>query len=1011
LTAHPPFRLQLFGTPALLRVGADGAAEVALPAGKPLLILAHLSAHPGGVSREVLATLGWGDQDDQRARASLRQAIYRLRQVLGPDLLDATDEVAALAQPIPSDRDDFLAAIAGGDDTGAVALYRGPFLAGIPSSDPDGIGLWDARERDRLAALWREAALREGERLRDAGEHTAAIALAVRLTDTFPDRAAVWAFRLAATTHPSTIGAHRDALAQLEAALNAGTLIGTDADVARQLLGAHATPPQPPRPTPPTGPRQPALPPTELPLVGRTLLLNRLVEVALGTDQSGVGSVVLLKGSAGLGKSRLLRELAARLSHAGQSVVALAAVASERSAAWAFLGHVVRTVVHLPGGLGLAPEHASSLLAIAPDLAARLAGVAPRDVPTREALIAATADLLSAAQAARPFTLLLDDLHFADTASLEVLAAAIDNIGTAGPTLIGGSRPGQQALPSPWPRWQVTPLTRDELSELWDRVLGLQVDAPMQPLAEATVLVTGGIPLYVARAIQQLEAAGLLLRDQRGGWRAPAFDTLPPAVAGLTLHRDPLFPGDRVARAVLGYCTAAREPVSRDELEWALTDASPEQIADVVDRLVIAGWVSVGEFADTITLTHAILGDQVGAAVGNATIDGWRQRHAQWLARHGTTLGQLQQLVQILAAAGRGEEAIAALRQWRRRTGQRLIGMAELLMPPDASTMFRARLRLALSPNAWVVPVALVIVMLAVVVGFDGWLRMPTLLRLENAAVMMPVREQNRFATWRSNDNPPVLRVYDRLGRPSHRLDGDTLVVTQQHGDARLEMTAPAVVEDGVVAALGLILRDVPGGTRDSVVATFRVGRASSRAITLFRPGSLNYALSFFRGTLAGQELGRERPTIRVAPGAPIEGEVLLRYKTPSDPITYILAESSTFGDPATDTVTVASLHDNATNGYIGVRVRRTAPMVPGTYWLAWITAPETTSIWVLSATNWRCGAPVWNDGNDLMARDDLASIWGGGVLNVSRLICDAPGQRERLDQVMPAATVQVIVE
>lgn len=1005
------FRLQLFGPPALVRTHPGGTTETVMGPGKPLLILAHLSAHPGGVARESLAALAWGDQDGQRARGSLRQAMYRVRQLLGPEATTATDETVTLQLTIPSDREDFLTAIAAGDDMAAVALYRGPFLAGISGSDTNGLFLWGARERDRLAVLWREAALREGERLRVAGAHEDAIALALQLTDAFPERAATWSLRLAASDAPNTLGAQRETRADLEAALKANLLQGHDADAAQLLLTpAHIASSATSPPLTPAA-RPPAIPPYELPLVGRGPLLNRLLGVALGEERVGSDAVILLKGAAGLGKSRLLRELARRLEDKGKPVVYLTTVAAERSASWAFLARLVRILVHQPGGPGLAPEYATALLGIAPDLRARLGGATrfTPGAPDTDALAAATADLLSAAHEARPFTLLLDDLQFADRTSLDTLAMALRRLGGDGPTLIAGSRP-EALLPSHWPRWQLPPLNRDELVELWDRALAMQLNVPMRDLADATMLITGGIPIYVARAIQQLEAAGLLERYAHGRWRATAFEALPDAVANLTLHRDPRFPSDRVARAILGYLTAAREPVVSEEIYAVLHDLPPTDLAEVLDRLVVAGWVTIGEHSDTITLTHALLGEQVLAAVGDVTIDGYQQLHAIWLARHGTTLGQLQHLMQVLVVAGRGDAALTALRQWQQRTGQRLTGMTDLLAPVGASRVFRARLRLALSPNGWVAPLA--IAMVVIVAGFatDAWFRMPVALYLENAPVMVPVRDANQLGAWRSNDNPPVFRVQDRLGRPSDRLDGDTLTVMQLHGDAQLSMQAPAVVRNGLVAAAGLVLRDVPAGTRDSVVARFAVASGRSHAVTLFRPGLLSHTLQLAGGTVSGQRLTEAAPTIRVTPGAPITGEILLRYTTPSDPIIYMLAESSTFADPSSDTLTVGSLHYNATNGFVGVRVARTAPTTPGTYWLAWVSSPETAAVWILSGTNWRCGTPQWADGNDLMVRDDLASVWGGGTLSVQRRLCDGPGTPEWLEHMTPAVTVRVEV-
>jgi DNA-binding CsgD family transcriptional regulator len=148
-----------------------------------------------------------------------------------------------------------------------------------------------------------------------------------------------------------------------------------------------------------------------------------LIEDA-GADQPGV---VLIHGEAGAGKTRLLDEVVARLPP--RTVVC-------RGAGVGFLGGRIpyaplvaalrSLLARLPRAdvarvLGPDPADLSLLL---PEL-----GVRPEGPSDQARLIAAVSSLLDRAAAIRPAVLVLDDLHCADVATLEVLAylsAALD---------------------------------------------------------------------------------------------------------------------------------------------------------------------------------------------------------------------------------------------------------------------------------------------------------------------------------------------------------------------------------------------------------------------------------------------------------------------------------------------------------------------------------------------------------------------------------------------------------
>jgi len=78
----PQPSLTLFGVP-VLQLDGESSLEVSSHR-KDLALLAYLVLEPGAHTRDELATLLWGDSADDKARASLRQAMTALRSLSTP---------------------------------------------------------------------------------------------------------------------------------------------------------------------------------------------------------------------------------------------------------------------------------------------------------------------------------------------------------------------------------------------------------------------------------------------------------------------------------------------------------------------------------------------------------------------------------------------------------------------------------------------------------------------------------------------------------------------------------------------------------------------------------------------------------------------------------------------------------------------------------------------------------------------------------------------------------------
>ena len=122
----PRFQLALLGRFELR--GPDGSID--LTSKKPAALLAFLACTaPQAHSRDKLMTLLWGSHFDAQARQNLRQALTRLRRVLGEEALISSGETVSL-QPgvIVSDVARFEALLSDGSRDAlnhAVGLYRG----------------------------------------------------------------------------------------------------------------------------------------------------------------------------------------------------------------------------------------------------------------------------------------------------------------------------------------------------------------------------------------------------------------------------------------------------------------------------------------------------------------------------------------------------------------------------------------------------------------------------------------------------------------------------------------------------------------------------------------------------------------------------------------------------------------------------------------------------------------------------------------------------------------------
>ncbi|HMA25567.1 MAG TPA: BTAD domain-containing putative transcriptional regulator, partial [Gemmatimonadaceae bacterium] len=183
----PRYRLRTFGPPAL--VGAEGDTLLGHHGHhrRRLALLAVLAAAgERGRSRDQLLLLFWPDATQSRARHSLDQLLYALRNSLGDSLFDGVNPVCLNPDVVSSDVAAFNAAIEGGDLDAAINEYRAPFLDGFYLSDAPEFELWADAERERLAASYAEALERLARDAATAQDHETAVRRWRTLVDSDP---------------------------------------------------------------------------------------------------------------------------------------------------------------------------------------------------------------------------------------------------------------------------------------------------------------------------------------------------------------------------------------------------------------------------------------------------------------------------------------------------------------------------------------------------------------------------------------------------------------------------------------------------------------------------------------------------------------------------------------------------------------------------------------------------------------------------------------------------------
>jgi DNA-binding CsgD family transcriptional regulator len=437
-------------------------------------------------------------------------------------------------------------------------------------------------------------------------------------------------------------------------------------------------------------------------LVGRAEELGGL-DNALAELAQGRSAAIELVGEPGIGKTRLLAELARRAVKRGQLVLSGRAAELERDLPfWVFVDALDEYVEGLePRRLDFLDGNVRAELAhVLPSLSAHAAGNEAPLQHERYRTHRAMRELLGLLAQTKPLVLVLDDLHWADSGSVELVGALLRRPPTAPVLMALAVRPRQvpdrlsTALERAYregtlARLELGALTRSEAGEL----LGEAVES-----ASATALYeeSGGNPFYLEQlarspgpALQPGPAASELSLG--------ALDVPPMVAAALTEELALLSDG---ARRVLEGAAVAGDPFE-PELAAAAAAVPEASAVEALDELLALDLVRHTDVPRRFRFRHPL----VRRAVYEAAPSGWRlgahERSAEALAARGASAPARAHHVERCARQG-DVAAVAVLREAGEQvaprapaTAARWFAGALRLLPPSARTNERVGLLLA----------------------------------------------------------------------------------------------------------------------------------------------------------------------------------------------------------------------------------------------------------------------------------------------------------------------------
>lgn len=443
------YRLFFLGIP---RIEGDGR-PIDLSSAKSIALLGYLAVTDGPILRERLLDLLWPSSSPDAARKNLRNTLWSIRKALGETAIVGDDQSLQLNPSLWTDVRELrraaadLAAI--GQTPAASDIYRGPFLDGLALDDAPDYEIWLTSQREQLAQTELRVLADRAQAEAAQGDWEAVIRTASRALsyDNLQEpmyRALMQAY--------AQLGARDQALkvyaslkVVIERELGVEPLAESTALRDAILKGEYD------QPRPATADRYKRKTSQseayrQSPFVGREQDRAALGAV-LRNVEKGRAQVVVLSGELGIGKSRLWQEWARALPE-GTSILETRCLESTQRLPLAPVVELLRESPLEPVLSGPHPRLArvwlTEVARLAPELCTRdtagptaTTALPPEEERRRlfEALTRAVEEL------ATPIVLFVDDVQWADSATIDWLDYAVHRLSDTPLLLVLALRP------------------------------------------------------------------------------------------------------------------------------------------------------------------------------------------------------------------------------------------------------------------------------------------------------------------------------------------------------------------------------------------------------------------------------------------------------------------------------------------------------------------------------------------------------------------------------------------
>lgn len=358
--------------------------------------------------------------------------------------------------------------------------------------------------------------------------------------------------------------------------------------------------------------------------VGRTAEHERAMTAWKEAVTNGERRVVLVSGEPGIGKTTLSARVAGAVRAEGALVVY---GRSDED-----LGVSYQPWIEALGQLAsyadplIVAEHLSErgphLARLVPELAGHVAPPASstEDDVDRFVLFGCVADLLERVTADRPVLMVLDDMHWADRQSVQLLRHVVTCgqpmrlvvLGTFRDSDVGTHDPVAELLAALHredgvDRIPLVGLSDADLLDLLEQIAGHDMDEAGVALRDAVLAETTGNPFFIGEVLRHLAETGVIYRDASDRWvgdgdiRAVG---LPVSVKEVVVRRLATL-GPETER-VLSIAAVIGRDFDVATLA-AITDTDEDTIIDLCDAAVDAAVLRTTDRFDRYTFAHALI--------------------------------------------------------------------------------------------------------------------------------------------------------------------------------------------------------------------------------------------------------------------------------------------------------------------------------------------------------------------------------------------------------------------